>query len=242
MCGRPYARDDRGMKTIVIAGGLLASVALLTGCGLKSIVGGSTNQDTVTYQVTDKVAKLNLKNGSGDSVITEYDGSAVRVTETLKWNDRKPDAKHSVSGDTLLVQYECGAGWGNCSVDYKIEVPKGLQIDADTGSGNITLRSLTGQLEVSSGSGDVDAAGLGSKKVYAEAGSGNVELKFAAVPDSVETKSGSGDCALQVPQGSYDVNTKVGSGDANVSIKDDASSTHKLSLTTGSGDVSVSQG
>ncbi|MEU4230720.1 DUF4097 family beta strand repeat-containing protein [Nonomuraea sp. NPDC026600] len=229
------------MKTIVIAGGLLASALLLTGCGLKSLA-GPTNQDTVTYQVTDKVAKLHVRNESGDTVITEYDGTAVRVTETIQWRNEKPKAQHKVDGDTLSVYYDCDKDWGSCSIDYKIEVPKGLQIGADAGSGNITMRQLTGQIEASAGSGDVDATGLGGKKIYAEAGSGDVEVKFAVVPDSVELESGSGEAILHVPDGAYDVKTEVGSGEATVSVKKDPSSPHKVSLTTGSGDASVLPG
>ncbi|MEU7743780.1 DUF4097 family beta strand repeat-containing protein [Nonomuraea sp. NPDC049158] len=229
------------MKTIVIAGGLLASALLLTGCGLKDLA-GPTNQDTVTYQVTDKVAKLQLKSGSGDTVLTEYDGAAVRVTETLHWRNDKPKAEHKVDGDTLSVFYSCPKGWDSCSVDYKIEVPKGLQVDAEAGSGDIAMRQLTGQIEANAGSGDVDASGLGTKKIFAEAGSGSIDLKFAVVPDSVELKSGSGDATLRVPAGAYDVKTQVGSGDVQVSVDKDPASPHKVSLTTGSGDVSVLPG
>ncbi|MCA2221586.1 DUF4097 family beta strand repeat-containing protein [Nonomuraea aurantiaca] len=229
------------MKTIVIAGGLLASALLLTGCGLKAL-SGPTNQDTVTYQVTDKVAKLQLKSGSGDTVLTEYDGNAVRVTETLQWRNEKPKAEHKVDGDTLSVFYSCPKGWDNCAVNYKIEVPKGLQVDADAGSGDITMRQLTGQIEASAGSGDVDASGLGTKKIFAEVGSGNLALKFAVVPDSVEMKSGSGDASLHLPAGAYDVQTKGGSGDVQVSVDKDPASPHKVSVATGSGDVSVVPG
>ncbi|MFG1702397.1 DUF4097 domain-containing protein [Nonomuraea sp. M3C6] len=230
------------MKTMAITGGLLASALLLTGCGLASI-GGPTNQDTASYQVTDKVAKLQLKSGSGDTVVTETDGSAVRVVETLRWRgDEKPAAEHKVDGDVLFVTYDCPSSWGSCSVDYKIEVPKGLPVDLDSGSGNITLRALTGQVDVHVGSGDVDATGLAGKKVFAEAGSGNVELKYTAAPDSAELKAGSGDVVLNVPDGAYDVKTDVGSGDATISVKNEGSSPHKISMTSGSGDVSVLPG
>jgi hypothetical protein len=229
------------MKTIAIAGGLLASAALLSGCGLAGL-GGPTNQDTVSYEVTDKVAKLRVESGSGDTVITETGGSAIRVVETLQWRDSKPNAEHSVDGDTLFIRYDCAQGWGGCSVNYKIEIPKGLQVDADAGSGDITLRSLTGPLDVTAGSGDVDASGLAGKKVVAEAGSGNIELKYTAAPDSAALEAGSGDVTLHVPDGSYDVKTEVGSGDANVAVGKDPKSPHKLSLTAGSGNVSVIAG
>ncbi|MET8001214.1 DUF4097 family beta strand repeat-containing protein [Nonomuraea glycinis] len=229
------------MKTIAIAGGLLASAALLSGCGLAGL-GGPANQDTVSYEVTDKVTRLHVKSGSGDTVITETDGNAIRVVETLQWRDSKPDAQHSVDGDTLFIRYDCAQSWGNCSVNYKIEIPKGLQVDADAGSGDITLRSLTGPLNLTAGSGDVDASGLAGKKVVAEAGSGNIELKYTTAPDSAELEAGSGDVTLHVPDGAYDVKTDVGSGEENVAVDKDPNSPRKLRLTVGSGDVNVLAG
>ncbi|MEU8248490.1 DUF4097 family beta strand repeat-containing protein [Nonomuraea sp. NPDC048916] len=231
------------MKTIVIAGGLLASAVLLTGCGLQGLA-GPTNQDTVNYEVADKVARLHLKTGSGDAVISEYDGTTVRVTETLQWRDDKPEAEHRVEGDTLFVTYDCkgGMNWGGCTVNYKIEVPKGLRVVAGTGSGDITLRSLTGPVESSSGSGDVDGTGLAGKTLVAETGSGNLDLKYVSPPDSAVVKTGSGEVELRVPDGSYAVSTEVGSGDVTVSVKDDDASPHKISVKAGSGDVRLLPG
>lgn len=230
------------MRTMVIAGGLLASAVLLTGCGLASVAGPS-NEDTATYQVTDKVTKLQLKSNAGDAVVTETDGGAVRVVETLRWRgEDKPKPEHKVEGQALLLTYDCASNWGSCSVDYKIEIPKGLPVDLDSGSGNLTLRGLTGQIDLHVGSGDVDAADLGGKKIIAEAGSGNMELKYASAPESAQMKNGSGDITLNVPDGAYDVKTDMGSGDANVSVKSDGSATNKISLQAGSGDVTVSAG
>ncbi|MEV4177616.1 DUF4097 family beta strand repeat-containing protein [Nonomuraea sp. NPDC049709] len=228
------------MKTMAIAGGLLASAVLLTGCGLASVAGPGS-EETASYQVTEKVTKLQLKSNSGDAVITETDGSAVRVVETLRWRGGdKPKPEHKVEGDALFLTYSCPSDWGSCGVDYKIEIPKGLHVDLDSGSGNLTLRSLTGPIDVHVGSGDVDAADLRGKKVIADAGSGNIELKYASAPESAELKTGSGDITLNVPDGAYDVKTEVGSGDANVSVKKDGASPNKISLTAGSGDITVS--
>ncbi|MEO3872261.1 DUF4097 family beta strand repeat-containing protein [Nonomuraea sp. B12E4] len=230
------------MKSIAIAGGLLASALLLSGCGLAA-VGGPSDQDTVSYEVTDKVTTLQLKNGSGNAVVTETGGSAVQVVETLRWRgDAKPETEHKVEGGRLMLTYDCPANWGNCSVDYKIEIPKGLRVDLDAGSGDLTLRGLTGELSARLGSGDLDASGMANKKVVAETGSGDIELSYAAAPDSAELKAGSGDLTLSVPDGAYDVKSETGAGDANVSVKTDASSPHKISMSTGSGDVTVSAG
>ncbi|MEV5558639.1 DUF4097 family beta strand repeat-containing protein [Nonomuraea wenchangensis] len=230
------------MRTIAIAGGLLAGAALLTGCGLDAVA-GPTNKDTVSYEVTDRVTELRLDGASGDAVITETDGTAVRVTETLRWRgDSKPKPEHKVEGGALALSYTCPSSLGSCGVDYRIEVPKGLAVDLDSGSGDITLRGLSGNVRVHVGSGDVDAADLTGKNVVADSGSGNVELKYATAPVSAQLKAGSGDVTLFVPDGAYDVTTDVGSGDATVSVKKDRSSPNKISIRTGSGDISVSAG
>ncbi|WP_020541794.1 DUF4097 family beta strand repeat-containing protein [Nonomuraea coxensis] len=230
------------MRTIAIAGGLLAGAALLTGCGLGAIAGPS-KEDTASYEVTDKVTELRLDNGSGDAVITESGGTSVRVTETLRWRgDSKPKPEHKVEGGALALSYTCPSNLGSCGVDYKIEIPKGLAVDLDSGSGDITLRALSGDVKVHVGSGDVDAADLTGKTVVADAGSGNVELKYATAPTSAQLKTGSGDISLFVPDGAYDVSTDVGSGDVKVSVKNDRSSPNKISLRAGSGNVSVSAG
>lgn len=228
------------MNRFVIAGGLLASAALLTGCGLSSLV-GPTNQDTATYEVTDKVTALRVEPGSGDAVITEYDGTAVRVTETLHWRTAKPEAEHVVEGGAVRLSYTCHDSV-SCSVDYKVQVPKGLTVDVDSGSGDVTLRSLTGPAKLVLGSGDVTGTGLTGKRLTAELGSGNLDLTYAAAPDEARLQAGSGDIVLRVPDGSYAVRTDMGSGDETVSVKRDGAAPHKMTITSGSGDVKVLPG
>ncbi|MEV0620880.1 DUF4097 family beta strand repeat-containing protein [Nonomuraea sp. NPDC050404] len=227
------------MKTIAISGGLLASALLLTGCGLDSMTGPG-NEDTVSYEVSEKVTALRLETGSGDTVITETDGAAVRVVETLHWRgDNKPKPEHPVRNQTLSLAYECQSDWGSCSVNYKIEVPKGLAVDVDSGSGDLTLRDLSGSLNVQMGSGDVDSAGLAGKKVSVYAGSGNVELKYVSAPEDARVETGSGDITLRVPDDGYVVKPDTDSGDVSVKIKTDNAAPRKISLTAGSGDVAV---
>ncbi|MCF6469537.1 DUF4097 domain-containing protein [Nonomuraea sp. MG754425] len=227
------------MKTIAVAGGLLASAILLSGCGIAGIAGPNSEEST-SYQVTEKIAKLKLSSQAGDSVITETDGAAVRVVETLQWHgDEKSKPEHKVEGGTLVLTDTCSDGWMGCSVHYKIEVPKGTPVELDAGSGNLTLRDLTGDISVRIGSGDVDGAGLASRKVVADAGAGNMELKYATAPQDVELKAGSGDIDVVVPDGAYAVRTKVNSGEASVEVRNDAAAPNKISLTADSGNVTV---
>jgi hypothetical protein len=220
-------------KNIAFAGAVLGSALVLTACDFNTAF--AENQDTLSYDVMDKVTVLETHTGSGDIVVNESDRSGIRVTETLHWRGDKPTDGHSVNGETLTLKYDCD----NCSVDYRVEVPRGLDVKLDTGSGTLTLRSLTGPVKVSTGSGDVDANGLAGKRVTADTGSGDIELTFAGVPDRVEVETGSGDGTVWVPSATYQVTTETGSGHRKVEVDQDVSSPHTVVVKTGSGDAKV---
>ncbi|MFD1939097.1 DUF4097 family beta strand repeat-containing protein [Nonomuraea mangrovi] len=224
-------------KGVIALGALVASATALTGCGF---VGTGTAEDekTETYVVSEKVAGLAVDSGSGDIVVNETDRTGIKVTEQRHWRDHEPETSHEVAGDTLELSYRCMQN-DSCWVDYTIEIPKGLRVKTDAGSGDVSLRSLSGETEATTGSGDIDANGLVGKRVLAETGSGRLELRFAAAPDSVEMKAGSGDATLYLPKDAYDVTTETGSGDAEVKVTDDAGSSRKVTVRTGSGDVRV---
>ncbi|MGI5160037.1 DUF4097 family beta strand repeat-containing protein [Microbispora sp. CA-102843] len=220
-------------KTMAVAGAVLGMSLVVAACDVRLDFDGQ--QAVESYDVTDKVAVLDTHAGSGDIVVNESDRSGVHVTETLHWRGDKPANGHSVDGDTLTLAYKCDS----CSVDYKVEVPRGLTMKIDTGSGDITLRDLTGQVNASTGSGDVDARGLAATQVSTRTGSGDITLRFTAVPDQVQAVTGSGDGRLWVPNGAYNVNASTGSGDRRIEVADDASAPHTITIRTGSGDAEV---
>ncbi|MFI7032680.1 DUF4097 family beta strand repeat-containing protein [Microbispora rosea] len=220
-------------KTMAVAGAVLGMSLVATACDVRIGFGG---QEAVeSYDVTDAVTVIDARTDSGDVVVSEGDRTGVHVTETLHWRGDKPANGHSVDGDTLTLAYKCG----NCSVDYKVEVPRGLDMKIDTGSGDVTLRDLSGQVNASTGSGDVDARGLAATQVNTRTGSGDITLRFSAVPTQVQAVTGSGDSRLWVPNGAYNVNASTGSGDRTVEVTHDASAPHTITVRTGSGDAEV---
>ncbi|GIH92100.1 DUF4097 family beta strand repeat-containing protein [Planobispora siamensis] len=225
-------------RNILVAGAFVGSALLLSACQFDGF--GATEQSVASYDVPEKVLTLAVDSGAGDIVVNESDRTGIRVTETVHWNGDKPKTEHVVSGDTLRLTYDCGGGFARaCSVDYKVEVPKGVTVRADTGSGDITLRSLTGQVDATAGSGDIDASGLGGKNLTADTGSGDVEVKFAGVPDRVEIETGAGDATVRLPQNSYKVTTDTGAGDETVEVTNDQSSARIIQVSTGAGDAKV---
>ncbi len=218
---------------MAVAGAALGMGLMVAACDVRFDFGGQ--QAVQSYDVTDKVTVVETRSGSGDVVVNESDRPGIRVTETLHWRGEKPADGHSVAGDTLTLAYKCE----NCSVDYKVEVPRGLTMKIDTGSGDITLRNLSGQINASTGSGDVDARGLAATSVGARTGSGNITLRFAVAPDQVQAVTGSGDGKLWVPDGAYNIDASTGSGDRRIQVADDDSAPRTITIRTGSGDAEV---
>lgn len=226
-------------KKTIAAGALLGSVLVLSGCRLDVDL-GDQEQAITSYDVGGSLTALEVHTDSGDIEVNESDRSGVRVTETLHWTGdqrNRPKTEHPVSGGTLTLSQECSGG--NCSVDYKVEVPRGLKATLGSSAGDVTMRALTGEVNAHAASGDIEAASTGAKRFVAVTGSGDVELRFDAVPDHVEIETGSGDAAVRLPRADYNVTAETGSGERTVKVTDVPSSSHRVSVRAGAGSVDV---
>jgi len=223
------------MRKIALA---LAAVLALAGCDMI----GPEQREESAYDVTASVAAVSVRTGAGDIVITGSDRTGIHVTETLRWrgpDGAKPRPEHPVHGDTLDLRYTCDAGETNCAVDYRVEVPRNVQVTLDSGAGDLTLRDLAGALKVTTGAGDVEATGITTAKTIVDTGAGDLKLTFAAAPEQVDLESGSGDVTLTVPGGPYQLHVQTGAGDQKITIPTDSAASLKITVKTGAGDVEV---
>ncbi|GAA4911818.1 DUF4097 family beta strand repeat-containing protein [Nonomuraea thailandensis] len=221
--------------------GLLGLATVLAGCGV-----GEHSEDTVSYDVTDKVAALHVEADSGTVEVVESDRSGIHVSERLVWRkDNKPKATHQVRGDTLELAFTCPTTWGfgavgvSCDVSYRIEVPKGLRVRAGTDSGDLTLKNLSGELDASSDSGAIEAGGLTGRQVVARTDSGDMTLTFTGQPDKVTTSTDSGRTEIHVPDGPYAIEARTDSGGKEITATADPSAPRSIELTSDSGDLEV---
>jgi len=116
----------------------------------------------------------------------------------------------------------------------------------DTGGGDMTLNGLTGNFQMSAEGGNIDASGIASALVGMDSGGGNVTLALTQVPQNLQITTEGGNVTVILPLGSttYDISTPDFQG-ANISIPQSLSSstsTHKISIDSGGGDITVSQG
>ncbi|MEV0704534.1 DUF4097 family beta strand repeat-containing protein [Saccharopolyspora sp. NPDC050389] len=113
-------------------------------------------------------------------------------------------------------------------------------VDAITGSGEITLAGIDGRVAVESGSGGIIGEDLRGANIVAKADSGSVELRLIG-PQSAEVSTGSGGIELTVPNDRYRVATESGSGGIEVGVVQDPAAQKHLTLSTGSGGITIRQ-
>jgi hypothetical protein len=116
----------------------------------------------------------------------------------------------------------------------------------DTGGGDMTVNGLTGNIQMSTEGGNVDASGVAAALVGMGSGGGNVTLALTQVPQNLQITAEGGNVTVILPLGSttYDISTPDNQG-SNVSYPSSlfsSTSTHKITIDSGGGDITISQG
>jgi hypothetical protein len=116
----------------------------------------------------------------------------------------------------------------------------------DTGGGDLSVNGLTGSFQLATEGGNVDASGVTSATSTTQSGGGDVTLTFTQVPRSLTITAEGGNVTVILPPGDtkYDISTPDTAG-GNVSIPSsliDSNSPHAITIDSGGGDITVSQG
>ena len=116
----------------------------------------------------------------------------------------------------------------------------------NTGGGDLTANGLTGNFQLITEGGNVDANGLTSATTSTQSGGGDVTLAFAQVPQSINITAEGGNVTLILPPGDtkYDISTP-GTDGGNVTYPSslaDSNSLHPITVNSGGGDITITQG
>lgn len=175
---------------------------------------------------------------SGDVEVSASASGRVEVERQLRWDQVKPTIAESWSGETFTVTHDCRE---RCSIRYLIKVPAAVAVRVQSTSGDVRIIGLSGDVRVKSTSGDITLTDIGSAKVEATAGSGEVDIAFAQVPQSVSVQTSSGDVTAMLPgdRTSYKVDVRTTSGDQKVTVDQSAQAGRAISVHATSGDVTI---
>ncbi|HLH34101.1 MAG TPA: DUF4097 family beta strand repeat-containing protein [Alloacidobacterium sp.] len=224
-------------KTLAITTLLLAPAALLAADG--------------TFDKTLKTSgpvTLYVSTGAGYIHITPGADSTVHIighVHAAKWNSwidaGSPEERvHQVvsnppieqTGNTITIGKH--TDYKNVSIDYDITTPKGTDLAANSGSGDIHVADLSGPAKLNTGSGSIQASGLNGRTTLAT-GSGDIRAELMSTT-GVKAQTGSGSIRLKGVQG--DLYAQTGSGDIDIQGQPTAS----WRLQTGSGSVTLATG
>jgi DUF4097 and DUF4098 domain-containing protein YvlB len=122
----------------------------------------------------------------------------------------------------------------NISIDYDVTLPRGSNIAATTGSGDMEVQDVGSSLKAQTGSGSIRANGVQGQATLGT-GSGDVELHHAG-PGDVKAETGSGSLRLFGVTGALRAST--GSGDVHV----DGQPSTDWKVSTGSGSIQLALG
>jgi DUF4097 and DUF4098 domain-containing protein YvlB len=212
---------------------------VLAGAGAAVALAGVGQRVERRDLLTHEISALTVNAGAGD-VTVRTGGQPGTVEVTRKGRSSASLAALGPSdwqGSTLTL--DCG---DVCTLDYEIRVPAGVNVTAETGSGDIELDGALGAVDVRAGSGDV-GANVAARTMATRTGSGDIDLQLGNAPSQLTANSGSGDVAIQVPDGqSYVLNTHTGSGDIDIAIPQTNGADHSVQVQTGSGDISIRGG
>jgi putative adhesin len=116
----------------------------------------------------------------------------------------------------------------------------------DTGGGDMSANGLTGNLQLMAEGGNVDVAGMNSKDVNIDSGGGDVTLALTQVPQNLAITAEGGNVTVILPPGNNTYNLSLpNTAGGNVSYPSslvNGKSLDKITIDSGGGDITVSQG
>src|SRR3954465_2600959 len=197
-----------------------------------------SEQVTISQPVREVVVASDAGNAEGIATPTKR----VIVPQKPHWVPGKPSPERTVSAGVLRLADGCKRGWPifRCDTRYRIEVPRGVGVDAHTDAGDVLVRGVGGSLAMASAAGDVEATDLTGTHVTANSSAGDVDLAFAIAPSSIDAQSDAGAVDIELPRGEYALDAGTDAGDTSVSgiVRYDRSA-HAVKARSDAGDVTV---
>lgn len=177
---------------------------------------------------TDGISRLDIDAGSGSLVVMGVDDEdRISVTATINVPDEDAEGatkkieKHlKLSLDKvrdearLIARFEESLwGWGDSpSVDLAVQVPHGIALFVDDGSGSIKVTGIDSDVSIDDGSGSIRVDQV--RSVVIDDGSGSITV--VGVSGDVEIEDGSGSIRVEQVGGGV----RIDDGSGGIDVKD----------------------
>ncbi len=197
---------------------------------------------TETYLITDPIDRIEIDVDEGTLDAVAYPRVALLLKRhTFGFERVLNPADYSVQDGVIHFSASCSKP-DVCSFDHMIEAPLGIKYDVLMEEGLIDVGYIDGDITVELDSGWMRGIRLASPRYSFTATEADLELDFAAAPESLEIDLDRGDVELSLPTGSYRCDIDV-PGDATFAgapvVCDDAA-TAVIGVRIGDGSLEIS--
>ncbi|GAA1955888.1 DUF4097 family beta strand repeat-containing protein [Agromyces allii] len=238
-------------RTLTIGAVAAAAALMLSGCGLLAPPERFSDDETLD----DTVHTIEIDQPDGSVIVRgSAEATGIEVSRTVSYRGERTVGATFEVDDGVLVLSGCGR---NCTVDYTIELPAGVdvrgattngevsltgvnEVDVSTANGRIELDDVTGSIEVETSNGRVEGRGLSGDGIRASTSNGAIDLRLTTAQD-VEARTSNGAIDLEVPTegAGYRVTTDTSNGSVDVDIDEDSDGEFTLDLATSNGAITV---
>src|SRR6266536_2872421 len=108
----------------------------------------------------------------------------------------KPRVEDAVRGDTLELHSRCPRVSFRCAVVLGAQVPTGTAVTIRSRAAAVAVQSVSGPVDLTSGSGSVTGSGRFGQAFAARTGTGWVTMTFQEPPEHIDIRSASGQVDL----------------------------------------------
>jgi hypothetical protein len=181
---------------ILAAAASMATAGTLAQTGFMVNFGPPSFADTVTLDAPIAAAQtFSVNNPSGRTIIRAGSSPTVHVVATRRFsmNGQPPDVRLTPSGSGVRLDVSGTGGrfpfGGSNSVEYTIDVPAAIQVKAQSGSGQIEIDGVGGDVQADTSSGQISVSNLGGA-LQARSSSGLIQMSNIAGEVRATTSSG----------------------------------------------------
>jgi hypothetical protein len=203
-----------------------------------------------SLDVPPRTAVALHSNGGGDITASGFSSGVQLATyggtiavSNLAGNVNLDTGGGDLNADGLTGTLQAAAEGGNITASNWSSAGT---IRVDTGGGDFFGNGLTGNLSLGTVGGDVQAFGVTSAVADIQSGGGNVTLNFSQAPQNLQITAMGGNVTVVLPPGgaTYDISTPDTAG-GNVTYPSSlasSSSQRTITIDSGGGDITISQG
>jgi hypothetical protein len=209
-----------------------------TDCGMNSTLAVPAGTGVTLWSNGGDIAA----SGFASDMTLAAQGGNVTATN-LSGNLNLDSGGGDLAGTGLSGTIQVNTEGGNVNAD---SWTSSGSMGVNTGGGDLNASGLSGNLDVSAQGGNVDASGVASSVLSINSGGGDVTLTLSQVPKNLQIVAQGGNVDVILPAGTatYNLSLPDTSG-GNVNYPTslvNSKSTDKISIDSGGGDISISQG